>query len=85
MSSNFATITGILVQDMLSSMEETAHAVSVKKPKRTGDTLLTVYNWMRATTETPHGKKLIRTCKCGDSRQTFGQLRKRDYNTYPEI
>jgi hypothetical protein len=85
MSSNFATITGIPVQDMLSSMEEIAHAVSVKKPKRTGETLLTVSHWMRATTKTPHGKKSIRTCKCGDSRQTFGQLWKRDYNTFPEI
>jgi hypothetical protein len=85
MSSNFATLTGIPVQDMLSSMEETAHAVSVKKPKRTGDTFLTVPHWMRATTETPHDKKSRKTCKCGDSRQFFGQLLKRDYNTYPEI
>jgi hypothetical protein len=85
MLSNFATFTGITVHDMLSSMEETAHAVSVKKPKRTGDTLLTVRHWMQATTERPHDKKSRRTCKCGDSQQTFGQLWKRDYNTYPEI
>jgi hypothetical protein len=66
-------------------MEEIAHDVSVKKPKRTGDTFLTVYHWMQATTETPYGKKSRRTCKCGDPPQTFGQLWKRDYNTYPEI
>jgi hypothetical protein len=57
MSSDFATITGTPVQEMLSSMEEIAHAVSVKKQKRTGDTFSTVRHWMRATIETPHGKK----------------------------
>jgi hypothetical protein len=66
-------------------MEEITHAVSVKKPKKTGDTFLNVHHWMQATIETLHGKKSRRTCKCGDSRQTFGQLWKRDYNTYPEI
>jgi hypothetical protein len=42
-------------------MEETAHAASVKKPKRNGDTFLTARPWMRATTEMPHGKKSKRT------------------------
>jgi hypothetical protein len=85
MLSNFAITIGIPVQDMLSFMEENAHDVSVNKSKRTGDTFLTVRHWMRATTEIPHGKKSRRTCKCGDSRQTFGRQWKRDYNTYPEI
>jgi hypothetical protein len=67
-----------------SYMEETAYAVYVKKPKRTGDTLSTACRWMRATTKMPHGKKSKRTCKCGDSRQTFGQLWKRDLITYQE-
>jgi hypothetical protein len=64
-------------------MEENAHAVYVRKPKRIGYTSSTVRHWMRDTTETPHGKKSRRPCKCGESRQTFGQLLKRDYITYP--
>jgi hypothetical protein len=35
---NLFIIIDIPVQDMLGFMEENAHAVSVKKPKRTGDT-----------------------------------------------
>jgi hypothetical protein len=66
-------------------MEENAHDVSARKPKMIGDTSSTVRHWMRATTETPYGKKSRRPCKCGDSRQTFGQLLKRDYITYPLI
>jgi hypothetical protein len=66
-------------------MDETTHDASVKKPKRTGDTLLTARRWMRSTTKMPHGKKSKKTCTCGDSRQTFGQLWKKDLSTYQEI
>jgi hypothetical protein len=34
-------------------MEENAHAVSVRKPKRIGDTSSTVRHWMQTTTKTP--------------------------------
>jgi hypothetical protein len=70
---------------MLGFMEDKAHDVSTRKPKRLGDTSSTVRHWMRATNETPHGKKSRRPLKCGDSRKTFGQLLKRDYITYPLI
>jgi hypothetical protein len=66
-------------------MEENAHDVYARKSKMIEDTSSTVRHWKRATTETPHGKKSRRPCKCGDSRQTFGQLLKRDYITYPLI
>jgi hypothetical protein len=45
-------ISGIPVQGMSGFMEENAHAVSVRKPKRIGDISSTVRHWMQATTET---------------------------------
>jgi hypothetical protein len=65
-------------------MEETAHAASVKKPKKIGYTFLTARRWMRATTEMPHGKKSKRTCKCGDYRHNYGQQWKRGVSTCHE-
>jgi hypothetical protein len=85
MSYNFAIIIGTPAEDMSCFMEENAHAVSARKLKRIGYTSSTVRHWMRATTETPHGKKSRMPCKCGDSRKIFGQLLKRDYITYPLI
>jgi hypothetical protein len=82
---HFVIIIGTPVQDMSGFMEENAHAVYARKPKRIGDTSSTVRHWMRATTKTPHGKKSRRPCKCGDSRKNFGQLLKRGYITYPLI
>jgi hypothetical protein len=76
---------GTPVQDMSDFMEENAHAVSTRKPKRIGDKSSSVRHLMRATTKTPHGKRSRRPCKCGDSRHTFGQLLKRDYINYPLI
>jgi hypothetical protein len=37
-----------------------------------------VRHWTRTITAMPHGKKSRRTCRCGNSQQTFGQLLKRD-------